>query len=446
MAEPRELRALHFKGAIVSPCDESPTLSPSPHSSSMSSLDCSIEEQDLDDTFEALQQHDRTFGSRDTAGSSLDGKGWPLLRSLVFSPATGLRSESSSIDLEPAICPGVFVGPAEVSGSGLVIGSKDRGFSGNCEPAVVPFHQVYWTGKEQAYMMQAMTSGKISGLGPFTGKCESHLEQVLGVPRALLTTSCTHALELMALLLNVGPGDEVIIPSFTFCSTASAFSRHGACIVFVDSRTDTFNIDERLIEQAITPRTKAIVVMHYAGVACDMDEIWRVASKYGVHVLEDAAHAFLGSYKGRPLGSLGTFGALSFHETKNITCGEGGALLINDARFVERALTIRSCGNDRHRFVQGSALSYTWRDVGSSYAPSDLLAATLLAQLELSVPITAKRGLLWHRYRDSLRDWADANSVVLPRVPTVCQPAYHIFAVLMPSPQAATGESSVSVV
>ncbi|MCI0644324.1 MAG: dTDP-4-amino-4,6-dideoxygalactose transaminase, partial [Chloroflexi bacterium] len=255
----------------------------------------------------------------------------------------------------------------------------------------IPFNKPFVAGDEFRYMAQAMERGHISGDGYFSKQCHGLLEESLGVRRALLTTSCTHALEMAALLLDIRPGDEVIIPSFTFVSAANAFVLRGARPVFADIRPDTLNIDESQLEGLITPRTKAIVVMHYGGVGCEMDAIMEIAGRHGVAVVEDNAHGLFGKYRGRYLGTFGCLATLSFHETKNFSCGEGGALLINDAALVERAEIIREKGTDRSRFFRGQVDKYTWVDVGSSYLSSDLLAAFLYAQLEAREEIQARR-------------------------------------------------------
>ncbi len=251
--------------------------------------------------------------------------------------------------------------------------------------------------------------------------------------KALLTTSCTHALEMAALLLDIGPGDEVIVPSFTFVSTVNAFVLRGARPVFIDVRPDTLNLDETKLERLITPRTKAIVPVHYAGVGCEMDAILEVAQRYGVAVVEDNAHGLFGKYKGRYLGTFGSLATQSFHETKNFTCGEGGALLINDPQYIERAEILREKGTNRSRFFRGQVDKYSWVDVGSSYLPSDILAAFLYAQLEARAEIQAKRRHLWHYYYEHLRDWAEEHHVRLPIVPPHCEQSYHMFYLLMPS-------------
>jgi dTDP-4-amino-4,6-dideoxygalactose transaminase len=283
------------------------------------------------------------------------------------------------------------------------------------------------------YMRAAVASMQISGDGPFTRQVHALLEHLVGAPKVLLTTSCTHALEMAALLLEMGPGDEVILPSFTFVSTANAFVLRGARPVFVDIRPDTLNLDASLVEARITPRTKAIVVLHYAGVGCDMDAIGDIARRHAIPVVEDNAHGLLGSYRGKALGSFGALATLSFHETKNFTCGEGGALVINDSRYVERAEILREKGTNRSRFFRGQIDKYGWIDVGSSYLPSDLLAAFLLAQLESRDRIQAHRRKAWESYRSALAQWAETARVGLPYIPADCQQAYHLFYLLLPS-------------
>lgn len=304
--------------------------------------------------------------------------------------------------------------------------------------APIWFNRPSVAGHELDYMRQALDAGAISGDGAFTKRCHALLETLTGARKALLTTSCTHALEMAALLLDVGPGDEVICPAFTFVSSINAFVLRGARPVFVDIRPDTLNIDETKIEAAITPRTKAIVVVHYAGVACEMDTIRAIADRHGVAIVEDNAHGFLGEYKGRPLGSFGALATLSFHETKNFTCGEGGALLVTDERFVQRAEIIREKGTNRSRFFRGEVDRYTWVDVGSSYLPSDLLAAFLLAQLERRDRIQQRRQEIWKGYQEGLREWAAASGVRLPVVPAECRHPAHLFYLLMPSLEART--------
>jgi dTDP-4-amino-4,6-dideoxygalactose transaminase len=300
------------------------------------------------------------------------------------------------------------------------------------------FNRPAVTGREIDDLRAARASGSISGDGPFTKRCHALLEQITGARKALLTTSCTHALEMAALLLDIQPGDEVICPAFTFVSTINGFVLRGATPVFIDIRPDTLNLDERLLEAAITPRTKAILVVHYAGVACDMDAIMAMANARGIPVIEDNAHGFLGTYRGRPLGSFGVMSTLSFHETKNITCGEGGALLINDDRFCERAEIIREKGTNRSRFFRGEIDRYTWVDVGSSYLPSDLLAAYLYAQLEAREAIQQRRQQIWASYRCALTHWSAEQNVGGPHVPEGCVHPAHIFYLLMPTLQART--------
>lgn len=300
------------------------------------------------------------------------------------------------------------------------------------------FNRPAVTGRESEYMRQAVEGGTISGDGPFTKRCHALLESITGARRALLTTSCTHALEMAALLLNIQPGDEVICPAFTFVSTINAFVLRGATPVLVDVRPDTLNLDEQRLERAITARTKAIVVVHYAGVACEMDTIMAIAGAHGIPVVEDNAHGLFGHYKGRPLGSFGVLSTLSFHETKNITCGEGGALLINDERLIQRAEIIREKGTNRSRFFRGEIDKYTWVDVGSSYLPSDLLAAYLLAQLEARDTIQQRRQEIWSTYHRALGGWAESQGVRLPVVPRDAVHPAHIYYMLMPSLDART--------
>jgi dTDP-4-amino-4,6-dideoxygalactose transaminase len=300
------------------------------------------------------------------------------------------------------------------------------------------FNRPAVTGREIEYIQQAIGQGTISGDGTFTKRCHEALERITGARKALLTTSCTHALEMAALLLEIQPGDEVVCPAFTFVSTINAFVLRGAKPVFVDVRPDTLNIDERKIEAAVTPRTRAIVVVHYAGVACEMDRIMAIASARGIAVVEDNAHGLFGSYKGRPLGSFGRISSLSFHETKNVTCGEGGALLLTDDRLIERAEIIREKGTNRSRFFRGEIDRYTWVDVGSSYLPSDMLAAYLAAQLEAREEIQHRRQAIWRRYEDGLREWAAATGSRLPVVPSGSAHPAHLFYVLLRSFDART--------
>jgi dTDP-4-amino-4,6-dideoxygalactose transaminase len=295
------------------------------------------------------------------------------------------------------------------------------------------FNRPAVTGNELRYIQQAITSGHLSGDGDFSRRCHTRLAEISGAQKALLTTSCTHALEMAMLLVDLKPGDEVICPAFTFVSTANAVALRGARPVFVDVRADTLNLDERLIDVAITPRTRAVIVVHYAGVACEMDEITAVASRHGLRVIEDNAHGLFGKYKGRPLGSLGALSALSFHETKNLTCGEGGALLLNEPGLLDRAEIIREKGTNRSRFFRGEVDRYTWVDIGSSYLPSELLGAYLWAQLESAEAIQRRRHEIWDAYARELEAWACAAGVRLPIVPAHCAHPAHIFYLLMPT-------------
>jgi dTDP-4-amino-4,6-dideoxygalactose transaminase len=297
----------------------------------------------------------------------------------------------------------------------------------------IPFNRLCPVGTEFGYVQQAIDQMHTAGDGPFTRKCQSILEAETGASKVLLTTSCTHALEMSALLLRIQDGDEVILPSFTFVSTANAFVLRGARPIFVDIRPDTLNMDENLVERAITSRTRAIVPVHYAGVGCEMDAILRIAGAHGIAVVEDNAHGLFGSYRGRPLGSFGCMATLSFHETKNCTCGEGGALVINSPDLIERAEILREKGTNRSRFFRGQVDKYTWVDIGSSYLPSDLLAAFLFAQLEARQQIQAKRRAVWERYSNGLQAWACDSGVRIPMVPAHCQQAFHMFYLLMPS-------------
>lgn len=297
----------------------------------------------------------------------------------------------------------------------------------------IPFNRACFEGKELAYIAEAIANGHISGDGPFAKRCHEFLCEKLGCRAALLTTSCTHALEMAAILLDIGPGDEVIVPSFTFVSTANAFVLRGACPVFADIRPDTLNMDESRLESLITPRTKAIVPVHYAGVGCEMDAILDIANRHGVAVVEDNAHGLFGTYKSRPLGTFGCLAAQSFHETKNITCGEGGALVINDSAMVERAEIIREKGTNRNRFFRGQVDKYTWVDIGSSYLPADTVAAFLFAQLEVHDRIQEKRKRVWNYYHGCLGQWADENDVGAPYVPPYCEQPYHMYYLLMRS-------------
>ena len=300
-------------------------------------------------------------------------------------------------------------------------------------PVLMPFNALSPTGAEQVYLAEALRSGRLAGDGLYTARCHALLEREIGVHKALLTTSCTHALEMAAILLNVSPGDEVILPAFTYVSVANAFVLRGARPVFADVRPDTLNLDETKLEPLITPRTKAIVLVHYAGVACEMDAILEIAGRHGLPVVEDNAHGLFGRYRNRWLGTMGTIGTLSFHETKAFTCGEGGALLLNDPALVERAAIVREKGTNRHQFLRGEVGAYTWVDIGSSYPPSELLAAFLLAQLEAREAVLTQRARVWNGYATRLRDWADRRGVQLPMVPAWCDQAHHLFFLLLPS-------------
>ena len=297
----------------------------------------------------------------------------------------------------------------------------------------IPFNHPFFSGKEFEYIQQALNQMYISGNGPFTKQCQAWLEEKIGCPKALLTTSCTAALEMAALLLHIQPGDEVIIPSFTFVSTVNAFVLRGARPVFSDIRPDTLNLDETQLERLFTSKTKAIVPVHYAGVGCEMDAILECANRHQVAVVEDNAHGLFGKYKGQALGTFGCLATQSFHETKNITCGEGGALLMNDAQYAERAEIIWEKGTDRSRFFRGQVDKYSWVDIGSSYLPSDILAAFLYAQLEVSEQIQAQRQRIWSYYFEHLQDWAQTSNVRVPFVPAHCEHPAHLFYLIMPS-------------
>lgn len=302
----------------------------------------------------------------------------------------------------------------------------------------IPFNRPAVTGREMAYMQQALANGHLSGDGAFTKRCHAMLETITGASRVLLTTSCTHALEMAVVLAGIGPGDEVIVPAFTFVSSVNAFVLRGARPVFVDVRPDTLNIDERLVEAAITPRTKAMIVVHYAGVGCAMAALMATASRHGLQLIEDNAHGLFGALDGRALGSFGAMSALSFHETKNLTCGEGGALVLNDPALVERAEIVREKGTNRTRFYRGQIDKYTWVDVGSSYLPSDLLAAYLCAQLEARDAIQARRHRIWDTYDAALTAWAAAQGIRRPIVPAGATQPAHIYYLLLPSLEART--------
>jgi dTDP-4-amino-4,6-dideoxygalactose transaminase len=297
----------------------------------------------------------------------------------------------------------------------------------------IPFNRPTTSPEGNACLEEAVRSGKLSGKGPFTEECESRLQQITGAPRSLLTSSCTAALEMAALLLDAQTGDEVIVPSFTFVSTANAMAMRGLRPVFADCRADTFNLDERALPRLIGPRTRAVVAMHYGGVACEMDDIVATSTRHGLVVIEDNAHGLFGRYKGRSLGSLGTMATQSFHETKNVTCGEGGALLVNDLALIERAEVIREKGTNRSRFLRGAVDKYTWVDYGSNYLPSELQAAYLAAQLRSHERIQRKRRSIWDRYEAGLVDWARDNSVRLPVVPAHCDHSSHLYYVLVPT-------------
>ena len=297
----------------------------------------------------------------------------------------------------------------------------------------IRFNYPHATGREIEAIRDAIEKGHLSGNGPYGKKCQAWLEQIIGSPKALLTHSCTAALEMSAILADLGPGDEVIMPSFTFVSTANAVVLRGATPVFVDIRPDTLNLDERLIEAAITPRTKAIFVVHYAGVACDMEVIDAIAQKHGLLVLADSAQAIHSTYKGKPLAAYGALSSLSFHETKNVVSGEGGALLINDARFAERAEIIWEKGTNRSKFFRGQVDKYTWVDVGSSYLPSELIAAFLWPQLEDLKPITARRMQIWEKYHAALKPLRDAGRIQGPTIPVDCQHNAHMYYILAAS-------------
>ncbi len=297
---------------------------------------------------------------------------------------------------------------------------------------MIPFNRPHLTGLEFVRMAEAHSAGQLAGDGQFTKHCEALIAGLTRSPRAFLTHSCTAALEMAALLADIGPGDEVIMPSYTFTSTANAFVLRGGVPVFVDIRADTLNIDETLIESAITPRTRAIVAVHYAGVACDMDAIARIAQRHGLLLIEDAAQALMSSFESRPLGSIGQIGCLSFHETKNIMCGEGGALLLNDPRFVERAEMLRDKGTNRSRFVRGQVDKYTWCDMGSSYGPGELVAAFLAPQLEAAQPITQQRLDLWHAYHELFADHERTGRLRRPVVPSWATHNAHMYYLLLP--------------
>ena len=288
------------------------------------------------------------------------------------------------------------------------------------------------------YIHETIRIGQVAGDQAFSRKCQELLQEITGCRRALVTTSCTHALEMAGLLLNLQAGDEVIVPAFTFVSTANAFVLRGAKPVFCDIRPDTLNLDERSLEGLITPRTRAVVPVHYAGVGCEMDVITKLAERHGLAIIEDNAHGLFGKYRGRCLGSFGRMATLSFHETKNITCGEGGALLVNEPQDEARAEIIREKGTNRARFFRGQVDKYSWVDVGSSYVMSDVLAAFLYGQLEQWSVIQEKRRIIWEKYDQALRAWATEQGVRRPVVPPHCEQAYHMYYLLMPSLAART--------
>ncbi|WP_031167238.1 dTDP-4-amino-4,6-dideoxygalactose transaminase [Streptosporangium roseum] len=297
---------------------------------------------------------------------------------------------------------------------------------------MIPFNRTHISENELDYLTEAVRRGFTCGDGPFTREAGGLLREMTGAGHVLLTTSCTHALEMSAILLGIEPGDEVIMPSFTFMSAANAFALRGAVPVFVDCRPDTLNLDERLLEAAVTDRTRAVVVVHYAGVACEMEAIGKLCERYGLALVEDNAHGLGGSYRDLPLGSFGSLATQSFHATKNVQCGEGGALLLNDAGLVARAEIIREKGTDRGRFFRGLVDKYRWVDIGSSYLPSDVLAAQLTAQLESFGTIQARRHAVWRRYHDELASWSAANGVAQPTIPEGCAHPAHLYYLLLP--------------
>ncbi|MBK2092323.1 dTDP-4-amino-4,6-dideoxygalactose transaminase [Francisella philomiragia] len=292
---------------------------------------------------------------------------------------------------------------------------------------MIPFNKPCMVGNTIDMIRESFDTQKVSGDGTFTKKCNKWLESNFGCKKALLTTSCTHALEMAAMLIDIQAGDEVIMPSYTFVSTANAFILRGAKVVFVDIRPDTMNIDETKIEAAITPKTKAIVPVHYAGVACEMDTIMEIANRYGLYVVEDAAQGVKSTYKGKALGTIGDIGCFSFHETKNYSMGEGGAIIINNPDFVERAEIIREKGTDRSKFLRGQVDKYTWVDMGSSYLPSDINAAYLYSQLKMADEINDKRIVLWDEYAKELKELEEKGYISLPKVPSECKHNAHMF-------------------
>jgi dTDP-4-amino-4,6-dideoxygalactose transaminase len=303
----------------------------------------------------------------------------------------------------------------------------------------IPFNRPTLIPEAIACVSEVMHSGRLSGNGPCTHGCEERLRDITGAHAALLTNSCTSALDMAALLLEARPGDEVIVPSFTFVSTANAFAMHGFTPVFADCRPDTLNVDASTIAPLITPRTRAILVMHYGGVACEMDGILALAQRHNIVVIEDNAHGLFAKYKGRPLGSFGVLSTQSFHETKNVTSGEGGALLVNDPSFLQRAEVLREKGTNRSRFFRGEVDKYTWVDLGSNYLASEIQAAYLLTQLRASDLVQSMRAAIWNRYDVALKDWAEANGVARPTVPPECEHPSHLYYVLMPTARARAG-------
>lgn len=297
----------------------------------------------------------------------------------------------------------------------------------------IPFNKPAYLEEVYPYIQEVIKQGHLAGDGSYTKKCNTRLEEIFGVTKALITTSCTHALEMSAILLDIQPGDEVILPSFTFVSTVNAFVLRKAKPIFIDIRPDTLNMDESRLEKLISPRTKAIVPVHYAGVGCEMDTITEIARSHNIKIVEDNAHGLAGKYKGQKLGTFGCMATQSFHETKNISCGEGGALLINEPDLVERAEIIREKGTNRSRFFRGQVDKYSWVDVGSSYLPSEVLAAILFSQLENLDKIQARRGKIWNRYNCELSAWAVENGVGLPQVPAYCEQPFHMFYLILPN-------------
>lgn len=307
------------------------------------------------------------------------------------------------------------------------------------DKVIIPFNKPYMTGMELEYISQAHKNGSLAGDGPFTKRCHNWLENNFDFKKALLTHSCTAALEMSAILLDIKRGDEIIMPSYTFVSTANAFVSRGATPIFVDIRRDTLNIDEHLIESAITPKTKAIVVVHYAGVACEMDTITDLSNKYGIPIVEDAAQGIMSEYKGRALGSIGQLGTYSFHETKNVISGEGGALLVNDPVYSYRSEVIREKGTDRTQFFRGNVDKYTWQDIGSSFLPGELVAAFLWAQFEEAERITKSRLDLWNYYHKSLKEAEDSGALKRPFVPRECKHNAHMYYLILPNKELRDG-------